>query len=242
LIIALIKALSMFGSLIGVHPHFYAHITLWQGIKYFLFKTTFSLRRYEKISLPEDYVFVPFQVSRDSQIFYNSSKISTMEAFLDYVYKATLKFNKNFGRNIKIIVKEHPEDMSRNNYKELKRKYKNRKEVIFIQKYNVHRLIEKSVAVITINSTVGIEALSKDKPVITLGEALYNIEGIVEKCNDPGSLDQSLYNALTTPLNSERIKKFIYYLRFNYQIEGTTKIQNKQTAVNVAKRINEQLL
>jgi capsular polysaccharide export protein len=237
--VALVKSLSMLGSFIGLHPSYYAHITLWQAIKYFIFKKTFTFRKNDPITLPEEYVFVPFQVSRDTQIFYNSPHISNMEEFLDYVYKAIVLFNKETGRNLKIIVKEHPEDMSRNNYKHLKKKYENVKEVIFVQKYNIHHIINNCEAVITINSTVGIEALARNKRVITLGEALYNIEGIVEKCNDPSTLHQSLYKSLNTPINTERIKKFIYYLRFYYQVEGTISVPSKQTAVNVAKRISE---
>ncbi|MBM7652579.1 capsular polysaccharide export protein, LipB/KpsS family [Neobacillus cucumis] len=237
--VAFVKALSMFGGFIGLHPNYYVHINLPQAIRYFLFKMQFSRRNNDVIDLPDEYVFVPFQVSRDTQIFYNSPNIETMEGLLDYVYSAVLKFNKENNRHLKVIVKEHPEDMSRNNYKDLKDRYKNINEVIFLEKCNVKELIKKSEAVITINSTVGIEALTKNKRVLTLGEALYNIAGVVHKVNDPKNLHLDLQKALSTPINVERIQKFIYYLRFIYQVEGTISIPNEQTAKNLAARLNQ---
>lgn len=238
--VAIVKFLSMLGSFIQLHPNYYVHINLIQAVKYFLFKFRFSRRQKDDIVFPDEFIFVPFQVTRDTQIFYNSPNISNMEQFLDLVYDAVLRFNRENRRNLKIIVKEHPEDMSRNNYKNLKRRYRNVKEIIFVQKYNVKHIIKKSAAVITINSTVGIEALAKEKRVITLGEALYNIEGVVHHVKDLTALHDEIKNSLNTPLNIDRIQKFIYYLRFIYQVEGTISIPNEQTAKNVAKELRAQ--
>jgi capsular polysaccharide export protein len=235
--IGFVKALSMFGSIIRVHPNYYVHINWTHAIRYFLFKLLYPRRNNDSIVLPEEYVFVPFQVSRDTQIFYNSPNIKKMEQFLESVHTAVLRLNQEDGRNVKIVVKEHPEDMSRNNYKDLKEKYKNNQDVIFVQKYNIKKLIRQSLAVITINSTVGIEALVQKNRVITLGEALYNIEGIVQRCTDPARLYDSLKMILEKPINVERIQKFIYYLRFYYQVEGVINIPNEHTAKNIAKRL-----
>jgi capsular polysaccharide export protein len=235
--IGIVKALSMFGSITRLHPNYYVHINWSHAIRYFLFKVSYPRRKNDPIVLPEEYVFVPFQVSRDTQIFYNSPNIKKMEQLLEKVYTAVGRLNQEDGRNVKIVVKEHPEDMSRNNYKDLKEKYKNNQEVIFIQKYNVKELIKHSLAVITINSTVGIEALVLNKKVITLGEALYNIEGIVHRCTEPTNLYDTLKSALLNPINIERIQKFIYYLRFYYQVEGVINIPNEQTATNIVKRL-----
>ncbi len=236
--VAFVKAISMFGSFLGLHPRFYAHITFSQAVKYFVFKKLFRKKKKDSITLPEEFIFVPFQVARDTQIFYHSPNIKTMEELLSYVYEAVENYNKIHSTNINIVVKEHPEDMSRNNYKELKRKYKNNNRVLFVQKMNVKELIEKSQAVITINSTVGIEALALKKRVITLGEALYNVEGVVHKCSNPNLLFETMEKSFNTLINISRIDKFLYYLRFNYQIEGVLNSPNKQNAINVANRIS----
>lgn len=236
--VALIKGVSMLANKIGLHPNYYTHITFYEAVKYFIFKFLFSKMKNESLELPKEYVFLPFQVSRDTQIFYNSSNIKTMGEFLDIVYKSVYEVNNRTGRNIHIIVKEHPEDISRNNYKELKHKYTNNENVTFLKKYNMKKLLDHSLAVITINSTVGIEALSRHKKVITLGEALYNIDGVVNKCERPDELTEVLLNTLNSHVNIELIDKFLYYLRFIYQIEGTIRTRSIQTAMNIAERIS----
>ncbi|MDQ0857196.1 hypothetical protein [Bacillus sp. V2I10] len=236
--VAAVKAVSMLGSLLGIHPNLYAHITFWQAVKYFIYKKYFQYRKPDHLTLPDEYIFLPFQVSRDTQIFYNSPNISNMEELLDYVYKAVRSFNQKNGRNLKVIVKEHPEDISRNNYKDLKKMYRDKKEIIFVKKYDINKLITNSLAVVTINSTVGIESISKHKPVITLGDAFYNIDGVVYHCDQPNQLDESILKAINTNLNINRIKKFIYYIRFHYQLEGSINWTDKQTSANVAARID----
>lgn len=236
--VALVKAFSMIGNLFRIHPNFYAHITLWQAIKYFFLKKYFSLRKDDAIQLPEEYIFLPFQVARDTQILYNSKHIKTMPELLDLVYDAITLYNEKYTKKLKIVVKEHPEDLSRNNYRALKKKYKNNKNVIFIKKFNIGQLISNALAVITINSTVGIEALTMGKRVITLGEANYNIDGVVFHCDHPKNLQEVIETALNNNVNKLRIKKFLYYLRFTYQIEGTITNPNSITSKNIAERIS----
>ncbi|WP_374055183.1 hypothetical protein [Rossellomorea sp. FM04394] len=237
-IVAFVKLLSMLGGLFRIHPNYYVHITFWQGLKYFVQKKFFSKRRPDRLELPKEYVFVPFQVSRDTQILYHSPTIKDMRDLLDLVYESVETINIEQNRNIEVLVKEHPEDMSRNNYQDLKKKYKNVQGVTFIKKYGVSKLLNNAAAVITINSTVGVEALARNKKVITLGEAFYNIEGVVDHCSSPDKLTDVLKGTLQKPINKTRIQKFIYYLRFIYQIEGSIQSRNKLTAEKIADRID----
>jgi capsule polysaccharide modification protein KpsS len=227
----------MLGAVFGLNPRLYDHINFWEASKYFITKKLFSRREEDLIDWPKEYVFVPFQVSRDSQIFYNSPNVKTMETLLKVTVQAIKSVNEKENRNIKVIIKEHPEDMSRNNYRELKQAYKHDDRVIFVKKFNVHKLIKHAVAVITINSTVGIEALAHHKRVITLGDALYNIEGITSTCDQVGLLDDVLLQSLQRPIDTSRIDKFLYYLRFDYQIEGTINYPSRATAKNVVDRM-----
>ncbi|MGD6991016.1 hypothetical protein [Sutcliffiella horikoshii] len=235
--VALVKGISMIGSAINISPKLYVHITLWQAIKYFVFKQTFRRKRNDDIKLPDEYIFVPFQVSRDTQIFYNSKSIKDMKLLLQTVLEAVHEYNMLHGKNIKLIIKEHPEDMSRNNYSELKKEYENVEEVIFVKKTNMKQMLNRALAVITINSTVGIEALTMHKKVITLGDALYNIDGVAVHCEKPSKLKKILPITLNKDVNKERIDKFLYYLRFFYQVEGNINNSSRKTAENVANRI-----
>ncbi|WP_218775517.1 hypothetical protein [Oceanobacillus senegalensis] len=237
-LVAFVKAINMLGDLLKLSPKLYAHITWWQAIKYFIYKKTFPIRREDTLVCPKEYIFLPFQVARDTQILYNSPAIKSMEQFVEVVLTAVEEINASQKRDIKLIIKEHPEDMSRNRYRKLKWRFKNNGNVIFVQKYNLNKLIAGSMAVVTINSTVGIEAIAQHKHVITLGEASYNIEGVATNCKDPNDLVDVLKEVLESPVNKERIDKFLYYMRFEYQIEGTINARSNITAQNVANRIS----
>ncbi|MDQ0185733.1 hypothetical protein ACFOST_13710 [Cytobacillus kochii] len=234
--VASAKLLSMAGSLLCIHPNYFAHINFWQGLKYFVHKKWYSRRKEDEVDLRGEYIFLPFQVSRDTQIFYHSPHIQSMEQLLEITLKAVEQYNQTYHRQIKVIVKEHPEDLSRQNYQSLKNKYTN---VQFVQKYRMDKLLKASLAVVTVNSTVGIEALAHYKKVITLGDALYNIDPLVERCPHPDLLYQSLQKSLSTPLSIDKIEKFLYYLRFHYQTEGVLNRPNKQTAKNLANRLED---
>lgn len=165
--------------------------------------------------LKEDFIFIPFQVETDSQIILNSPKIKTMRELFEIVSKAVERYNSNNKKDIKAIFKTHPMD-PRLNIKDilnLNKKYKNS---FLITTGDTKEIIKKSKAVITINSTVGIEALCEYKPVITLGDAFYNINDIVEHNENYDKLDLNIESVLTKNLNVELINKFLYYLRFIY--------------------------
>ncbi|WP_079478041.1 capsular polysaccharide export protein, LipB/KpsS family [Halobacillus salinus] len=236
--VAFVKLVSMLGSVMRIHPNFYAHISWYEAVKYFLFKQAFKRKAVDQDPLPKEYLFIPFQVARDTQILYNSS-IKSMEALVDLVYRHVQTVNEKHNRNIHLVFKEHPEDMPRNSYKKLKKRYEDDPNVLFFQKQNVNELIKKSLGVITINSTVGIEALAEFKPVITLGEAFYNIDGVVHHCSDLETLDGKIEAALYEPLNKTLITKFLYYLRFHYQLEGNLISRNARTAQNVAAHLDQ---
>lgn len=169
--------------------------------------------------LPESYIFVPFQVHDDSQIILNSPNIRSMEELVEVVDKASKELYELGRRDIYFVFKEHPVDLNRIDYSGLKEKYKNNKQLVFLSSGNTNELINNSMAVITVNSTVGIEALMKSKKVITLGNAFYNIEGIVEHCDELDNLSKSIIKTLDNDFNQELVDKFLYYLRFDYQLE-----------------------
>lgn len=111
-----------------------------------------------------DYVFVPLQVSNDTQLVVNSN----------VGLKELISFSLEYARknHLKVVVKPHPaeQDYSFLQYLcKIKDQYG-----IVISDNNTMELIENSKCIITINSTVGMEAMIVGKPVITLGDAIYS--------------------------------------------------------------------
>lgn len=167
--------------------------------------------------IPENYIFIPFQVKHDSQILLNSPNFKNMEELVDIVSRISVEINNRIENKVYFIFKEHPADTY--SYNKLYEKYKENKYMIFLKKFDTNKLIKDSKAILTINSTVGIEGLIKGKKVITLGEAFYNIDGIVKHCDNPECLDSVVEEVLKTDVDLSLIKRFLYYLRFTYQKE-----------------------
>ncbi len=235
--LALIKTVNHIGSLLGIHPKLYEHSSFLESVRYFWNKRRFAKRGEDDIDWPKEYILLPFQVEHDTQILFHSPHISTMEELLERTLMAVREVIERENRHIHVMVKEHPEEHARNAYLDLKQKYKQDEQVIFVTKHEVEPLIEKALAIITINSTVGIEALSQYKHVITLGEALYNIEGIAHHCPHPSHLAETLATVLKQEINQELIDQFLYYLRFIYQIEGSIHLRNRETTHHIVSRM-----
>ncbi len=193
----------------------------------------------DNIALPEKFVFVPFQVHDDSQIILNSKNIDNMEQLVEEVTKAVDSINRNLNEKLSVVFKEHPANLGRVHYSNLYNKFKDYDHITFLKKGNTTDILKKSSFVITINSTVGIEALQMHKPVITLGDAYYNIEGIVLHCNELKELRNYIIEALEYEVNVELVDRFLSYLRYYYQLEGdwrkgifnSKQLQNKMNLI-----------
>ncbi|TDX59274.1 hypothetical protein [Orenia marismortui] len=231
------KLIGIIGYRLRLQPQVYIHNSFYDYLKIYLQKKLIKFKDMDQIKLPENYIFVPFQVHSDTQILFHSPQINDMLELVDIVVKYVNKFNKATQNNYKVVFKEHPKDITRISYNKLFRKYKDNDNIIFLKYFDTHKLIKESKLVITINSTVGIEALMNYKKVITLGNAFYNIDGIVNHCNNIDKLDTCIKETLNSNLNRELVNKFLYYLRFEYLIEGFWGCNNEITSTNIADKI-----
>ena len=110
------------------------------------------------------YVFFPLQVSNDTQILMHSDI-----GLKDALEIAEIEAKK---RNCDLLIKPHPAERNSEFVKMLLRKKEENK--FWFVNYNTFKLIKNSELVITINSTVGLEAKIVGKEVKILGKALYN--------------------------------------------------------------------
>ncbi len=108
------------------------------------------------------FAFFPLQVNTDTQILLNSNYSSMYE-----VLECTIP--KLIGAGYKVVLKEHPEELEPVNYSA----FVDNKNVFLVRKYDLNKLIEQSSFVINVNSSVGLQAVAKHKPVIVLGESFY---------------------------------------------------------------------
>ncbi|WP_018248081.1 capsular polysaccharide export protein, LipB/KpsS family [Orenia marismortui] len=190
--------------------------------------------------LPENYIFVPFQVANDSQTLVHSEFNNMME-FATVVIEAVEKYNKNNPDNrMSIVFKEHPMDVGKVNYDKFHQKYSNNKDIIFVKEAQTKELIKDSKLIITINSTVGIEALEMGKKVICLGRCFYAIEEIALQSNRIDLANDISY-MLNKKLNRSLINNFLDYIKYEYQFEGNEYYYNQQQIKKISQLILERL-
>ena len=136
-----------------------------------------------------NYIFLPLQVSTDSQIIRNSET-----NLINAIKYAISEAKKN---NLALIIKPHPsennEEINNLIYSE-KKKFSN----LFLVNVNTYQLIKYSQKVITINSTVGIESLMYYKHTEILGNAFYKKYCTPNICDkiDHHITDRFLFNYL----------------------------------------------
>jgi capsular polysaccharide export protein len=131
--------------------------------------------------LSKRYYFVPLQTHNDFQILEHSPYrsiekfiIEVLESFATYAPDGTF-----------IVFKHHPVDRGRKNYDGFIRAQAElfgiRNRVIVIHDVHLPSCLKHAVATITINSTVGLSAIGHEIPTLTMGSAIYDIEGLTNK-------------------------------------------------------------
>ena len=126
-----------------------------------------------QINLPLKYIFFPCQLPHDETIKFHSdvSVEKSLEALILWVARNSSE--------IKLVIKSHPANLqAMEQLKEILKKYLPhyphlKSMVIWLDTGNIHDLISKSIAVFTVNSGVGLEALAHNKMVYTFGNADY---------------------------------------------------------------------
>ena len=109
-----------------------------------------------------------------------------------------------------LVLKEHPMSLGRNSIG-LLRRLRRRPNVRLVQPYtSSHDLIRDSVGVVVISSTVGLEALLYDKPVLTLGDPFYAGFGVTLDVHSFAEITERVPELLRFRPDPERIRRFLH--------------------------------
>ena len=126
-------------------------------------KQSFSKQAFEKINFEKigKFVFIPLQVNSDTQtILYSDFKDS-----YDFLSTVIPKL-KQMGHHI--VLKQHPFETEPVDYSAFVDE-----QVSLYSKCDLNDLIDRSEFVVTINSSVGLQAIERGKKVVACGAALY---------------------------------------------------------------------
>lgn len=124
------------------------------------------------------YYFVPLQTHNDFQVCTHSD-FDSIEAFIDEVL---ISFARHAPEETFLLFKHHPADRGIKNYTRLiRRRTKQlgiRNRVRVVHDTHLPTCLRNALGTVTINSTVGISSLFHETPTITLGRAVYDIDGL----------------------------------------------------------------
>lgn len=167
----------------------------------------------ETDELPEQFIFVPFQVETDSQIISNSPWIRSMGQL--YQHLANVIDSAN-NPQLHIVIKEHPSEPKRHD-----QLHHLHPRIVFANECNTQELIERAQAVLTVNSTVGIESLLLGKSVMTMGKACYAIDGVCLPIASEEALLAALNTLESCRGNPEIRNGFLQFLSEHYVIPSS---------------------
>lgn len=209
------------------YPHYHHHRDFSAGKEFFygiravFRKVLFSFKekkylKYIKEDISKNYYFVPLQTHNDFQILQHSGYRS-LEKFIIEVLES---FALHAPSKTFLLFKHHPVDRGRKNYQdfilEQAELLEIEKRIIVVHDVYLPTCLQHAKATITINSTVGLTSIGYNIPTITLGNAIYDIEGLTAK----GISLDSFWTKHQKP-DAVLFQKFRNYLIQKTQLNGS---------------------
>lgn len=167
------------------------------------------------------YVFFPMQLENDTQFLIHSD-FSSNQRLLQQVEDAF--FSSSLAKTHQLVVKLHPNDLG---------SYDSADGTIFTNG-NTTDLVSASAAIVSVNSTVCMEALETDKPLYVLGRAFFARKDICQPC----SIEELAYAfSNPNPVDVDARRGFINYLKYEYSVHGAGFSYTERQLKRVAKEI-----
>jgi hypothetical protein len=139
-----------------------------------------------------------------------------------------------------LVVKEHPLSIGRNPLSLLRRLSRVGNVRIVHPHESSHELIEASDAVAVISSTVGLEALLYEKPVLTLGQPFYSGYGVTLDVDSFAELREAVPALLEFQPDRERTRRFLHAAMRACKPGAPVQVDNSQAnAVALAATLDE---
>lgn len=183
-----------------------------------------SRRRRHGISVTKDmlsghapFYLMPLQLDADSQV----RRHSPFTGMLECMALVITDFARNAPKDTFLVFKNHPLDNGLRNYRRYMRSLGRAagcsERLRFVEEIKSGGLITKARGIILCNSTVGMMALLKNKPVYCLGESIYAMPGLA--VNEKQMPLAEFWTALPPPDKALR-DEFFQVIRHDALIPG----------------------
>jgi len=164
------------------------------------------------------YFLVPLQVHDDAQMTAHSD-FTSIEEVIETVISSFSTHIHNSKQSDILIIKHHPMDRGHTNFKrficDIAKLYRLEQRVIYFHDLSLPALLGKVSGCITVNSTIGLQALYRNVPTINLGRSFYDKPGITFQ----GTLDE--FWSSENKVDGEKVKALRNYLLHHTQVNGS---------------------
>jgi capsule polysaccharide modification protein KpsS len=143
------------------------------------------------------YFFVPLQVHCDFQI-----QHSPYDDVTDFIHEVVASFASDAPKDCALVLKHHPMDRPFRDYtrlfRDLAREHGLEGRLYYVHDLHLPTLLQNARGTVTINSTVGLSSIHHGTPVMTMGTAVYDIDGLTRQgtladmWSDPGTVNREL--------------------------------------------------
>lgn len=142
----------------------------------------------------------------------------------------------NLPTNSILLVREHP--IYKNQYEEDFYNFIRKKERIFLAKdLDLQQAVELANTVIVVNSTVGLEAITKFKSVVVIGDSYYDNSNICKKYFLENNLQKLLTESLSYTPNKSTVLDFINHLSEKSLLPGFITDRGSAVAHQIVNKI-----
>ncbi|MDX8352665.1 hypothetical protein [Cognatiyoonia sp. IB215182] len=157
------------------------------------------------------YIFCPLQVPTDSQVVSFGGRFKSMEQYVETLCNAA----KALPRGWHLRIKEHPS--SQVTFRDMIKRHVGEK-LKLDNSTDTFLQVKHAKSVLTLNSSVGIQAFYFDKPVMTLGHAFWDFGGLAEHLATSEALMEALANPTRSWFSERDRAAFMNYLTFVYYV------------------------
>lgn len=154
------------------------------------------------------YLFVPLQVPNDSQITLFGGWTRSVPGMIDALSTAATHLPEGWH----LRIKEHPSAKISLADELSKAVAQSGGRIVVDNATDTFDLVAQSTAVVTINSSVGLQAFFYDKPVVVLGEAFFALPGLAHRASNADELADLFAQAQALTFDGAARAAFMSYL------------------------------
>ncbi len=163
-----------------------------------------------------NFLFVPLQVPDDSQMLLFADWVGSATGFVDALAVASAQLPDGWH----LRLKEHPSSRIRLT-EQIEQAIANGARLVLDNQSDSFEQIRASKGVVTVNSSMGLQAMFFGKAVITAGQAFFAQPGLTHHVESAGALAHSLSVVETISFDADLRQRFLTWLASEYYVRET---------------------